>query len=129
MDSVWEKLNKSLNDSERFHFNKWRDGLYLLGDKMRNVSRNQNLSGDDRVAAMALVAEICKIPRIEEFAPNEKLLPLRRMAARCGVASKWLKEKSLAGEIPSIKAGERLLFHESEVIAAMAKMGRGPSND
>ena len=38
------------------------------------------------------------------------LLPLRRMAARLGVPSKWLKEQAEAGKVPGLQAGNRWLF-------------------
>ena len=38
------------------------------------------------------------------------LLPLRRMAARLGVPSKWLREQAEAGKVPGLKAGNRWLF-------------------
>ncbi len=38
------------------------------------------------------------------------LLPLRRMAARLGVPSKWLKEQAESGKVPGLKAGDRWLF-------------------
>ncbi len=38
------------------------------------------------------------------------LLPLRPMAARLGVPSKWLREQAEAGKVPGLKAGNRWLF-------------------
>jgi hypothetical protein len=51
------------------------------------------------------------------------LLPLRRMAARLGVPSSWLKEQAEAGKVPGLKAGERWLFVPdvaSDAVRAMA---------
>ena len=58
--------------------------------------------------------------------PRERgrdLLPLRRMAARLGVPSQWLKERAAAGDIPALRAGNRWLFRPDvvgPVVAAMA---------
>ena len=38
------------------------------------------------------------------------LLPLRRMAVRLGVPSKWLREQAEAGKVPGLRAGNRWLF-------------------
>jgi len=38
------------------------------------------------------------------------LLPLRRMAARLGVPSRWLREQAEAGKVPGLQAGNRWLF-------------------
>jgi hypothetical protein len=50
------------------------------------------------------------------------LLPLRRMAARLGVPSKWLREQAECGAVPSLKAGKRFLFVPSAVRAVVATM-------
>jgi hypothetical protein len=50
------------------------------------------------------------------------LLPLRRMAARLGVPSKWLREQAECGAVPSLKAGNRFLFVPSAVRAVVATM-------
>lgn len=50
------------------------------------------------------------------------LLPLRRMAARLGVPSKWLKERAEAGEVPGLRAGNRWLFRPDAVLPAVAAM-------
>ena len=54
------------------------------------------------------------------------LLPLRRMAARLGVPSKWLREQAESGAVPSLKAGKRFLFAPAavrSVVSAMAEKG------
>jgi hypothetical protein len=56
-----------------------------------------------------------------EQEPRE-LLSLRRMAARLGVPSQWLKEQAEAGSVPGLKAGERWLFKPDVVAAAVSKM-------
>jgi hypothetical protein len=65
--------------------------------------------------------------------PGESLLPLRRMAARLGVPSKWLKERAEAGDIPGLCAGDRWLFVPSAVASAVAVLAcpkcKGASND
>ena len=55
-----------------------------------------------------------------------ELLTLRRMAARLGVPSRWLREQAEIGAVPSLKAGKRFLFAPSavrSVVAAMAERG------
>ena len=41
---------------------------------------------------------------------NPEILTLRRMAARLGVPSRWLREQAEAGNIPGLRAGDRWLF-------------------
>lgn len=53
------------------------------------------------------------------------LLPLRRMAARLGVPSKWLKEQAELGKVPGLKAGARWLFVPDIASAAVAAMASG----
>jgi hypothetical protein len=58
------------------------------------------------------------------------LWPLRRMAARLGVTSKWLREQAEAGKIPGLRAGDRWLFIPdvaSAAVRAMAGLGASPS--
>ena len=55
------------------------------------------------------------------FAAPE-LLPLRRMAARLGVPSKWLRERAEAGDVPGLRAGDRWLFRPDVVGLAVAAM-------
>ena len=50
------------------------------------------------------------------------LLPLRRMAARLGVTSVWLREQAEAGTVPGLRAGRRWLFSPAAVVAAVATM-------
>jgi hypothetical protein len=60
------------------------------------------------------------------------LLPLRRMAARLGVPSKWLREHAERGSIPALQAGNRWLFRPDVVGPIVAKMAEGnavPSKD
>ena len=55
-----------------------------------------------------------------------ELLTLRRMAARLGVPSKWLREQAESGTVPSLKAGRRFLFAPAavrSVVSAMAEKG------
>jgi hypothetical protein len=53
------------------------------------------------------------------------LLPLRRMAARLGVPSKWLREQAQAGRVPGLKAGDRWLFDPEVCAAAVRSMAGG----
>ncbi len=50
------------------------------------------------------------------------LLPLRRMAARLGVPSKWLRDQAEAGKIPGLRAGDRWLFVPDVASAAVRAM-------
>lgn len=54
--------------------------------------------------------------------PGESLLSLRRMAARLGVPSGWLRERAEAGDVPGLKAGNRWLFVPSAVVPVVAAM-------
>lgn len=49
-------------------------------------------------------------------------MPLRRMAARPGVPSAWLKERAAAGDVPGLRAGNRWLFRRDAVLPVVAKM-------
>lgn len=57
---------------------------------------------------------------------NEKapeLLPLRKMAARLGVPSGWLRDRAVANDVPALLAGNRWMFRPdvvSPIVAAMA---------
>lgn len=55
------------------------------------------------------------------------LLPLRKMAARLGVPSSWLKERAQTGEVPGLLAGDRWLFREDAVREAVAAMALADS--
>ena len=62
----------------------------------------------------------------EQLERGRDLLPLRRMAARLGVPSAWLKERAVAGDVPALLAGNRWLFRPDVVgpiVAAMASKG------
>ena len=51
-----------------------------------------------------------------------ELLPLRRMAARLGVPSRWLREQAEIGKIPGLRAGDRWLFVPDVASAAVRAM-------
>jgi hypothetical protein len=51
-----------------------------------------------------------------------ELLPLRRMAARLGVPSRWLREQAEIGKVPGLRAGNRWLFVPDVVSAAVRAM-------
>lgn len=53
------------------------------------------------------------------------LLPLRRMAARLGVPSRWLREQAQAGLVPGLKAGDRWLFDPVIAADAVRSMASG----
>ena len=50
------------------------------------------------------------------------LLPLRRMAARLGVPSKWLREQAESGKVPGLQAGNRWLFVPDVAAPIVAEM-------
>jgi hypothetical protein len=51
-----------------------------------------------------------------------ELWPLRRMAARLGVTSRWLREQAELGKIPGLQAGNRWLFVPDVASAAVRAM-------
>ena len=51
-----------------------------------------------------------------------ELLTLRRMAARLGVPSKWLREQAESGKVPGLRAGNRWLFVPDVASAAVRAM-------
>jgi hypothetical protein len=53
------------------------------------------------------------------------LLPLRRMAARLGVPSRWLREQAESGHVPGLRAGDRWLFDPVIAAAAVRSMASG----
>lgn len=53
---------------------------------------------------------------------NPEILTLRRMAARLGVPSRWLREQAEAGNIPGLRAGDRWLFVPDVAINAVRAM-------
>lgn len=55
-----------------------------------------------------------------------ELLPLRRMAARLGVPSSWLREQAEAGNVPGLRAGDRWLFCPGPVCDAVRAMAGDP---
>jgi len=56
---------------------------------------------------------------------GRNLLPLRRMAARLGVPSRWLREQAESGKIPGLRAGNRWLFVPDVTEAAVQAMAKG----
>ena len=50
------------------------------------------------------------------------LLPLRRMAARLGVPSRWLREQAEIGKVPGLRAGDLWLFVPDVASAAVRAM-------
>ena len=51
-----------------------------------------------------------------------ELWPLRRMAARLGVTSRWLREQAELGTVPGLRAGNRWLFVPDVASAAVRAM-------
>lgn len=56
---------------------------------------------------------------------GRNLLPLRRMAARLGVPSRWLREQAESGKVPGLQAGNRWLFVPDVAEAAVQAMAKG----
>jgi hypothetical protein len=56
---------------------------------------------------------------------GRNLLPLRRMAARLGVPSRWLREQAELGKVPGLRAGNRWLFVPDVAEAAVQAMAKG----
>jgi hypothetical protein len=52
--------------------------------------------------------------------PEPKLVGVGPMARRIKVAVKWLREEALAGRVPHLDAGGKLLFNPRAVIDALA---------
>jgi len=61
--------------------------------------------------------------------PGRDLLPLRRMAARLGVPSKWLRERAEANEVPALRAGNRWLFRPDVVGPIVSAMAAGEPSE
>ncbi|MFN9435641.1 MAG: hypothetical protein ACK6DC_11970, partial [Planctomycetota bacterium] len=53
---------------------------------------------------------------------GRNLLPLRRMAARLGVPSRWLREQAELGKVPGLQAGNRWLFDPEAAESAVRSM-------
>jgi hypothetical protein len=49
------------------------------------------------------------------------LLPLNRLAARLRLPSDWLKAEAMAGRIPCLRVGRRLLFNAEAVEHSLAQ--------
>jgi hypothetical protein len=46
---------------------------------------------------------------------TESFVPLRRAAARLGVPAAWLRAEAVAGRVPSLRVGRRLLMNPEAV--------------
>jgi hypothetical protein len=51
-----------------------------------------------------------------------KVLPLNRMAAQVRLPAAWLKREALAGQIPCLVVGRRMLFNPAAVETALAEL-------
>jgi hypothetical protein len=49
------------------------------------------------------------------------LLPLNRLAARLRLPADWLRDEALAGRIPCLRIGRKLLFSPDAVERALAE--------
>jgi hypothetical protein len=54
-----------------------------------------------------------------------ELLNLRLMARRPYVSQKWLRDEALAGRVPCLRAGSRLLFSAEAVERVLADRAAG----
>ena len=60
---------------------------------------------------------------MDETEKAPELLPLRKMAARLGVPSGWLRDRAVANDVPALLAGNRWMFRPdvvTPIVAAMA---------
>jgi hypothetical protein len=58
-----------------------------------------------------------------------QILSLGRMARRLGVTQTWLRAEADADRVPSLRAGNRLLFAPEAVEAALAERAREGRDD
>jgi hypothetical protein len=58
---------------------------------------------------------------------QSNLLALPSMARRLRVPSRWLRAEALAGRVPCLNAGGRLLFHAPAVEAALIERANLPA--
>jgi len=56
----------------------------------------------------------------------DELLPLPKAARRLGVPARWLRNEALAGRVPALRAGSRLLFNVEAVRAALLARAAKP---
>jgi excisionase family DNA binding protein len=62
------------------------------------------------------------LARPQEGLAVPHLLPLNRLAARLRLPSDWLRAAALAGRIPCLRVGRRLLFNAEAVERALAQI-------
>ena len=60
---------------------------------------------------------------------NPEILSLRRMAARLGVTSAWLRDQAETGAVPGLRAGNRWLFAPDAVWHAVREMAEKKGGD
>jgi hypothetical protein len=58
---------------------------------------------------------------------NKKLLTLLEMSRTLRIPAKWLKTEALAGRIPHLKVGRKLLFNSEAVESVLAEQARAAS--
>ncbi|MCG3127422.1 MAG: hypothetical protein CHACPFDD_02282 [Phycisphaerae bacterium] len=56
---------------------------------------------------------------MEPVQTSEVFLPLHRAASRLGVPATWLRTEALAGRVPHLRVGRRLLFNPAAVEEAL----------
>lgn len=56
---------------------------------------------------------------MEPVQTSEVFLPLRRAAGRLGVPANWLRREALAGRVPYLRVGRRMLFNPAAVEGAL----------
>ena len=55
---------------------------------------------------------------------HETFISLQRLAQRLGLPAAWLKAEAEAGDIPSLRAGRRLVFNHEAVERALIERAR-----
>ena len=86
------------------------------------------MSSDDPALdalAASLAPKIAKLLALEDTpARREQPMTLRELAAYTSVSRSTLAELARAGQIPSFRAGRRMFFLASEVMAALREADR-----
>ena len=60
---------------------------------------------------------------MDKIENTPELWPLRKMAARLGVPTGWLRARAVSGDVPGLLAGNRWMFRDDlvrPIVAAMA---------
>ena len=63
------------------------------------------------------------------FDNKRKLVSLVELSRRLHISAKWLKAEALAGQIPHLKAGRKLLFNIEAVECALVERSSKRKHD